>query len=743
MATLQELLIRIGADVEGLEKIDRAAEGIEGKLGSVRSAGERVSSVGQTLTARVTTPIVGLGAAVLKTAGDFESSMNGVRAVTGATGSDFDQLTEQARDLGATTQFSATEAANGMEFLGMAGWDTTEIMSGLPDVLNLAAAGGLELASAADIASNIMSGFGIEASEAARVADVLAEASASSNTSVEQLGDGLSYAAPIASGLGISLEETAAAMGILGDAGIQGSRGGTAMRSALTSLTSPTGDAQSTLDALGVTVNDTDGNMRSLTDIFRDFEDAGADVNDMTAIFGQEAGPAMLAILERGADDLEAFTEQLEGSGGAAEEMADIRMEGLQGSLKELGSAAEALMLSIADSGLLEFATGLVEKLTGIVQGLSDTNPHLLKWGSIIAGVLAAVGPLLVVLGFIMQAIGHLAPLLKIIVPLFKLAAAAKMLFNVALWASPVTWIVIAIIALIAIIILCIVYWDDIKDAASRAWEWIKSATMTAVDAVVGFLAAAWEWIKSSAQAAWDWVVGIIQGAWDWAVSIVQGAVDWIVGLVQGWIDTIKLRVEMLKLIPKIVRLHFLTMYVRAREQGQRLLDFVRSIPDRIKKFFGSAGSWLRDAGKKVISGLVSGIQSMVGRVTGAMSSIAGTIRSYLPFSPAEIGPLSGSGAPEVSGARIAETLGEGVMSELRRIDAAADALMSPLDSRVAGMRDVARSIPANVNASVSRGGSGSTVTIDVTGADGEFKRLIRRMVRTDGRGDVQRAFGQ
>ena len=158
MATLQELIVKIGADTDGLDKIEQG-------LGKVRDVGSKMTDVGKGLTVGVTTPVVGMGAAILKTAGDFEAGMNGVRAVTGASGQDFEDLQAKAREMGATTAFSATEAASAMEFLGMAGWDTNEIMAGLPDVLNLAAAGSVDLAEAADIASNIMSGFGIEATE--------------------------------------------------------------------------------------------------------------------------------------------------------------------------------------------------------------------------------------------------------------------------------------------------------------------------------------------------------------------------------------------------------------------------------------------------------------------------------------------------------------------------------------------------------------------------------------------------
>ena len=738
MATLQELTIKIGADTDGLDKLDQG-------LSKVRDAGTKVTSVGKSLTAGVTTPLVGLGVAAVTTAADFESSMNGVRAVTGATGADFEALEDQAKEMGSTTQFSASESAQAMEFLGMAGWDTTQIMDGLPDVLNLAAAGGLELADAADTASNIMSGFGLEAEEAGRVSDVLAEASASANTSVEQLGGGFTYVGPLASSAGMSLEETAATLGVLADAGIQGEQGGTALRGALSSLLDPTAQVQGVMDGLGVSLQDTDGAMRPFPDIMRDLEDAGADTADMMNIFGQEAGPAMLALMDRGADDVAAFTEELHGAEGAAGEMADIRMEGLQGQLKELQSATEGLLLAIADSGLLDTITSLATTATEWAQELAETNPALMRWAVIIGAVLAALGPLLIVIGMTITAVGKIGAVLKILIPIFRAVALAKGLFSAALWASPITWIILGIIALIAVIVLIIVYWDEIAagtaaawdwivEKLGEAWEWIKATATSIWEGIKAFFEGLWEDIKSAVSSAWDSVTSTISSAWDSAVAFVQGGIDRVMGFIAG-----------LSAIPGMVGGFFSNMVSTAVTWISNLISRAAAVPGQITSALGNLGSLLTGAGRSVIQGLINGIRGMISNVGSAMSNVASTIRSYLPFSPAEDGPLSGSGAPEVSGARIAETLGEGVMSELAAIDQAADALMAPLDDRAAGMRDMTRHIPSNVNASVRHsgsGGGGQTLTLDVTGADEEFKKVIRKIIRNGG-GDTQRVLGQ
>lgn len=737
MATLQELIVKIGADTDGLDKIEKG-------LGKVRDTGSKMTDVGKNLTVGVTTPIVGMGAAILTTAGNFESSMNDVRAVTGATGQDLQDMTDLAKEMGSTTAFSASESADALAFLGMAGLSAQESMDALPGVLDLAAAGGMELATTADIATNVLSGFGLEVDQLARLNDVLAEAARSSNTSVEQLGGGFQYVGPVASAAGMSLEETAATLGMLADAGIQGEQGGTALRGALSRLLQPTSEVQSRLDDLGVTISDADGSMRPFADIMGDLENAGADVNDMLTIFGVEAGPGMMAILQRGSDDLRDFTGNLENAEGAAKEMADIKMEGLQGQLKQLQSATEGVVLAIADSGLLETVTSLLTKAAEWVGKMSETSPELLKWATIIAAVVAAVGPLLIFVGMLITAVGKIGAVLKILIPIFKAVAMAKMLFSAALWASPLTWIVLGIVALIAIIVLLIVYWDDVAAAASAAWDWIVSSASTAWDWLVAFLVGILAWIVGLVTGWGASLLAVVTGAWDGATSAVSAAVDWIVGFVVGLVVGVLSFLARLAQIPGMVGAYFMGLYQRAKAHGQSLLGFVRGIPGNIRSALGNLSSLLTSAGRSVIQGLINGIKSMIGSVGSAMSGIASKIRSYLPFSPAKDGPLSGGGAPEVSGARIAETLGEGILSELAAIDRAADALMAPLDARVSGMRDMTRHIPTNVSTAVRHtGGRSDTITLDVTGADGDMKRLIRRMVRTDGRGDVQTAFGR
>ncbi|MGW7296079.1 phage tail tape measure protein [Streptomyces xiamenensis] len=498
----------------------------DGIAGGMQSAGSSITNVGTTLTAGLTAPVAGLGAMVLRTAGDFEAGMNGVRAVTGATGQDFEDLRSLAKDMGATTAFSATEAAAAMEFLGMAGFKTSDILSALPDVLNLAAAGNTDLATTADIASNIMSGFGIEASETARVADVLARTMTSTNVDLTMLGESMKYAAPLARAAGWSFEETAAAVGFLGNAGIQGSMAGTGLNSILATLADTSSTGGRRLAEFGVAAQDSTGQVRPLTDILTDLADQGAGVADVISIFGLEAGPKLQALLGQGSDGIRDLIADLEDSEGAAKEMADVRMEGFAGSVKELRSAFEGLLITIGEAGLLEWATQAAKRLTGFVQSLNETNPELLRWGTAIGLAVAAAGPLLIIVGQITSGAGSLIGVIK--------GAGAAM----GLLTGPVGLVAVAVAGIAAAFIYAYRTSEDFRDSVNDAITRVK-------DIIMG----AWADLQPTFQQlkdVWDGILDSITGMSSGAdssmgglVDMMQTQVDVLVGIIETAVDLI------------------------------------------------------------------------------------------------------------------------------------------------------------------------------------------------------------
>jgi TP901 family phage tail tape measure protein len=404
-----------------------AGERLGGSLADgLGRAGTAVRSAGTALTVGVTAPITALGVNVVRTAGNFQASMNRVKAISGATGTEFKQLTNLAKDLGSTTQFSASEAADALGFLSMAGFSATDSMTALPGVLNLAAAGQLGLADAADIASNILSGYGFQAKDISRVNDVLAKTFTSANVDTRMLGESFKYVGPVAASAKLEFEEVSAAIGLLGNAGIQGSEAGTALRGSIARLLKPTGEVEETLKKLGVRVTDTRGELLPLVDIVGQLEKAGASTADMMTIFGLEAGPAMTALVSQGSGALRTLTQDLRDSGGTAEHIATVQMEGFNGALASLKSAWEGLLIAVGDSGLLDWATDLVDRLTGLVGILSETDSGLVQLGTQILIAAAVVGPVLGAIGVGLTVAGTGLSLL--LTPLGLVAAGALVL---------------------------------------------------------------------------------------------------------------------------------------------------------------------------------------------------------------------------------------------------------------------------------------------------------------------------
>ena len=347
----------------------------------------------------------GLGAAAIKVGSQFEAAMSRVKAISGATEDEFKNLNELAKQLGADTAFSASEAAAGMENLASAGFSATEIMSAMPGMLDLAAVSGGDVAAAADVAASALNAFGLEAGEAAHVANVFARAAADTNAEALDMGEAMKYVGPVAKAMGISIEETAAAIGIMSDAGIKGGQAGTALRGALSRLSRPTKQMTNMMDALGVSFYDAEGNMLPLRDQVAVLQKSFAGLtqeernNALVTLYGQESLSGMLALIEAGPDELGTLTQSLKNSDGAAEDMAQEAGNVLAMVVKEISSAAPKLvkaatacikgLLSGIRKNLPQIVKGAMEAGTALVEGLLDILPELVSAGAeLLAGLM-------------------------------------------------------------------------------------------------------------------------------------------------------------------------------------------------------------------------------------------------------------------------------------------------------------------------------------------------------------------
>lgn len=330
---------------------------------------------------------IGMSASdVFNTFTGFEEGMSGVRALTEATDAEFLLLRETAKSLGASTSFSASQAAEGMQNLASAGFTVNEIVAAMPGMLDLAASSGEDLAVASDIAATTLRGFGLEASKAGHVADVLAEVSARTNAAVSDTGEAMKYIAPVANAMGLSLEEVAASIGFLSDAGIKGSQAGTTLRSAFTRLAKPTEDMLEVMDSLNLSFYDTDGKMESISNIVGMLNTEMAGLTDaekqnaLVTLFGQEALSGMMVLMEAGPEKIAELTKSLEECDGAASKMSQTRLDNLAGDIEELGGAMETLQLDVMEK-LNPYLRGAVQWLTSKIPGVQTMLENAIDSG--------------------------------------------------------------------------------------------------------------------------------------------------------------------------------------------------------------------------------------------------------------------------------------------------------------------------------------------------------------------------
>ena len=332
----------------------------------------------------------------------FERSMAKVGAITRATDREMAMLRDTAKELGATTEFSASQAAEGLSFLGMAGFSATESIAALPDVLNLATAAEIELGQAADIASNIMGAFRIDATNAAEAIDVLAAISSRANTNIPQLGTAMALVGPVAKAAGQSIEDTAAAIGVLSDDGIQGSRAGTSLRTAISALLNPSNQARAAIRSLGLTFDDVNPATNNMVDVIRRFSEAGIDGAAAVQIFGREGAAGILS-LTANTDKLENLATEMRNVQGEAQRMADYMRNQLGGDFDTLRSSVEALFIAMGEAGLtsalravVQGATAVVRGLTALVEGVGKATDALKALAVVVVGLTATQLPALV-----------------------------------------------------------------------------------------------------------------------------------------------------------------------------------------------------------------------------------------------------------------------------------------------------------------------------------------------------------
>ena len=403
-------------DMAGEQLSGFASGGVAGALGSIGAAAE---TAGRALTLGVTAPLMTAAGAAIQTGMQFDASMSNVYGLMSSLNlsqAQMDALRDTAREMGATTKFSASEAADAMGYMALAGWDDAQVIAGIPGVLNLAAAANMDLAKASDIVTDTMTPFGMAAERAGEAADVFAYAQANSNTTVEALGEAMKYAAPTADAFGMTLQDTAAAMGVLANAGIKGSQGGTTLNAMLRDMKNNAKNGAIAIGKTKVALTNADGSYRSYAAIIRDIDKATSSMTAsqrdaaLGAIFGDESLKGILATLKQGPDALDAMTEGMYACGGAAEDMAATMGDNLKGDLAILESGAQDMAIALSD-WLMPAARGGVQGITDMIGKFNALDDGTKNTIFRIGAMAAAAGPLLLNGGKVLTLLSGVNPL--------------------------------------------------------------------------------------------------------------------------------------------------------------------------------------------------------------------------------------------------------------------------------------------------------------------------------------------
>ena len=572
-----------------------------------QTVGSGMKDIGKSMSMYVTAPLVGLGVAATKTGVDFTRGMNEVGAISGATGEELEQLKDKAREMGANTKFSASEAAEGFKYMSLAGWDTSDMLDGIEGMMSLAAASGEELGAVSDIVTDGLTAFGLEAGESGRMADVLAAASANANTDVTGLGNAFKYVAPVAGSLGFTMEDTSKAIGLMSNAGIKGEKAGTALRTMMTNLAKPTKAMQGAMDELGVSITDQDGNMKSLDDIMEDLRESFSGMteeqkaNYAATIFGKEAMSGALAVINASEEDYNQLGDAINNSTGEAQRMAEQMEDGLPGALNRLRSTWEETMLQINEviapvlEKVVEFAIKVIQKF----QGMSDSTKRLIV---VLGGITAAIGPILVAggtlliwagsliktIGTISLTIGKLGGLSKIFAPLTGAVKGLGVAFG--FLTGPVGIAVAAVVG--------------IGTAFTIAYA--KSETFrNMIDSVVENVKLGIEWIVNLK----DSIISLFQGDEDNGTKMLEK-----LGLSETMIEIISTQIEFVKQI-------FSTIFDTVSEVFTAVGGFIKQTINELVLFWEEHGQMIMESVSLVFKAIFEVISTTLNTIFQAIGA--------------------------------------------------------------------------------------------------------------------------
>ena len=733
------------AEIANTEEELRRLGGTWGAVGAefeaigskMQSVGDSLKSVGDTLTQKVTMPIAAIAGASVKVAADFESSMSRVAATMGFTvdqlndksseaSKTMEQLSEFAQEMGKTTVFSASEAADALNYMALAGYDAETSMEMLPTVLNLAAAGGIELASASDMVTDAQSALGLTLDETATMVDQMAAAASNGNTSVAQLGEAMLQIGATAANMTGGTQELSTALTVLADNGIKGAEGGTKLRNIILSLQDAAKDGAVDFGNFSVSVYDSEGNLRGVTDIMQDLQSNLEGMNQeskdaiISGVFNKQDLAAANAMLQTSSERYDELAKSIGDSAGAAQQMADVQLDNFQGQLTLLKSALEGVGIDIGTI-IMPYLQKFVEKIQSLVDWFSNLDAKsqdlIVKAGLIVA----AIGPILSIAGSIVGTIGKISSSIGTIVKIIPTVISVVSTIGTVITGTlipaiagvvtailPFLPLIAAVAAAIAAVILVITHWAEITDFIKEKWailteflatateqiqtffeehfgiigqlfatkiEIIKTVITTAVNVIKILLQTTGQIIKALIDGDWSKIGQIIKTAWE---SIKKAINDGIINVIKALTN----------------------MGTKARETFNELIN--------------NAKEWGSHFVQNFCDGITAKMQALIDKVR----SMAETVSSYLHFSSGpDVGPLKNMNQWPIhmmqNYARGIESARYIVKDAVADVAADVSVLSSPFDT--AAMYDAVRA-----------GASDASISLAI--GDREFTRALRDM---------------
>lgn len=612
-----------------LKSLEEQAKQSGTALQEIAAKGEKLKTVGDNVTEvgkkflPVTAGVVGLGTVAVKTAADFDSAMSKVAAVSGATGKDLDALRDKAREMGSKTKFSASEAAEAMNYMAMAGWKTEDMLSGIEGVMNLAAASGEDLATTSDIVTDALTAFGLSAKDSGHFADILAAASSNANTNVSMMGETFKYCAPIAGALGFSAEDTAEAIGLMANAGIKGSQAGTALRTIMNNLSGDVKICGSSIGEVTVATTNADGSMRDLSDILADCRTAFAGLTESEkaqaaeSLVGKNAMSGFLALMNAGEGDINKLSSAIENCDGCAAGMADTMNNNLEGQLTILKSQLQELAISFGEM-LMPAIRTIVGWIQKFVDWLNSMDEGTRKVIITIALVAAAIGPVLIIVGKVISAVGTIMTLVPKLMGIINAAKGVFAAFNAVCAANPYVLIIAAIVALVAAFIYLWNNCEEFRQFWIDLWEGIKEIAIAVWEALKAFFQAAWEAIKTTATTVWNAIKDFFTGLWEGIKNIFTTVVNAISTFLTNAWNAIKNTVTT---VFNAIKTFFTTIW-------NGIKSVITTVVTAISTFLTTAWNGIKTAITTVLNAIKTAVTTVWNGIKNTITTIVNAIKN-------------------------------------------------------------------------------------------------------------------